>query len=119
MTREILLEARGRATGVAYYDANDRLETQTADLVIVSCGAVESARLLLNTRHKLFPSGLGNRYDWVGRNLRGELGGGGPAVHVSNVNGRIEIRHANDNRPLSPAKNKNDDRDDNDDGNTI
>ena len=30
---------------------------------------MESARLLLNTRHKLFPNGLGNRYDWVGRNL--------------------------------------------------
>jgi hypothetical protein len=31
---------------------------------------------------------------------------------VSNVNGRIEIRHANDNRPMSPAKNLNHDRDD-------
>jgi DUF4097 and DUF4098 domain-containing protein YvlB len=59
------------------------------------------------------------KHQWVGRDLRGELGGGGPPVHVSNVNGRIEIRHANDNRPLSPAKNKNGDRDDKDDDNTI
>jgi hypothetical protein len=37
-------------------------------------------------------------------------------VRVSNVNGRIEIRHANDNRPLSPAKNLNrNDKDDDDD----
>jgi hypothetical protein len=42
-----------------------------ADLVIVSGGAVESARLLLNTKHRLFPAGLGNRSDWVGRNLQG------------------------------------------------
>ena len=69
MAREILLDDRGQASGVAYFDANDRLQRQTADLVIVSCGAVESARLLLNTRHRLFPNGLGNRYDWVGRNL--------------------------------------------------
>jgi choline dehydrogenase-like flavoprotein len=69
MTREILLDDRGQASGVAYFDSNDRLQRQTADLVIVSCGAVESARLLLNTRHRLFPNGLGNRYDWVGRNL--------------------------------------------------
>jgi len=41
----------------------------------------------------------------VGHSLHGELGGGGTRVHLSNVNGAIEIRHANDNRPLSPAKN--------------
>jgi choline dehydrogenase-like flavoprotein len=70
MVREITLDDRGRATGVAYYDANDRPQHQTADLVIVCGGAVESARLLLNTKHRLFPNGLGNRYDWVGRNLQ-------------------------------------------------
>ena len=69
MVREILLDGSGRAKGVSYFDANGHLEEQTADLVIVCGGAVESARLLLNTRHKLFPNGLGNRYDWVGRNL--------------------------------------------------
>ncbi len=47
-----------------------RLQQQTADLVIVSGAAVESARLLLNSKSKLFPNGLGNRYDWVGRNLQ-------------------------------------------------
>ena len=70
MTKEILLDDSGRARGVAYFDAEGRLQEQTADLVIVSGGAVESARLLLNTRHRLFPNGLGNRYDWVGRNLQ-------------------------------------------------
>jgi len=70
VAREILLDDRARATGVAYFDENARLQEQTADLVIVSGGAVESARLLLNTRHKLFPEGLGNRHGWVGRNLQ-------------------------------------------------
>ena len=70
MTKEILLDDRGRATGVAYFDAHGRLQEQTADLVIVCGGAIESARLLLNTKHRLFPNGLGNRYDWVGRNLQ-------------------------------------------------
>ncbi|MEO8592381.1 MAG: GMC family oxidoreductase [Candidatus Solibacter sp.] len=70
MTKEILLDAQGRATGVAYFDANGRLQEQPAGLVIVCAGAIESARLLLNTKHKLFPTGLGNRYDWVGRNLQ-------------------------------------------------
>jgi choline dehydrogenase-like flavoprotein len=70
MVKEILLDGQGRARGVAYFDASNRLQEQTADLVIVSGGAIESARLLLNTRHRLFPNGLGNRYDWVGRNLQ-------------------------------------------------
>jgi len=70
MTREILLDSQARATGVAYYDARERLQEQPADLVIVCGGAVESARLLLNTKHRLFPTGLGNRYDQVGRNLQ-------------------------------------------------
>jgi choline dehydrogenase-like flavoprotein len=71
MTREILLDSRARASGVAYFDAKNRLQEQPADLVIVCGGAVESARLLLNTKHRLFPNGLGNRCDWVGRNLQG------------------------------------------------
>jgi DUF4097 and DUF4098 domain-containing protein YvlB len=60
-----------------------------------------------------------SNHHWVGHELNGELGGGGPSVRVSNVNGRIEIRHANDNRPLSPAKNKNHESDDKDDDDTI
>jgi choline dehydrogenase-like flavoprotein len=71
MVKEILLDDRGRARGVAYFDEDSRLQEQLADLVVVSGAAVESARLLLNTRHRLHPNGLGNRYDWVGRNLQG------------------------------------------------
>ncbi|MBP1635879.1 MAG: Gluconate 2-dehydrogenase (acceptor), partial [Acidobacteria bacterium] len=67
----ILTDERGRATGVSYFDPDDRLQTQTADLVVVSASATESARLLLNSRSRLFPAGLGNRYGWVGRNLQG------------------------------------------------
>jgi hypothetical protein len=53
---------------------------------------------------------------FVGHDLRGELGGGGTRIHVSNVNGRIEIRHANDGHALSSAKDlDHDDRDDHDD----
>ena len=71
MVREITTDDQGRATGVAYYDAQNRLQTQPARVVVVCGGAVESARLLLNTKHRLYPKGMGNRYDWVGRNLQG------------------------------------------------
>jgi choline dehydrogenase-like flavoprotein len=71
VVREVLVDGRGRATGVAYFDENDRLQEQPADLVVVAGGATESARLLLLSRSRLFPNGIGNRHDWVGRNLQG------------------------------------------------
>jgi DUF4097 and DUF4098 domain-containing protein YvlB len=57
-----------------------------------------------------------NRHQFVGNDLRGELGSGGPRIKLSSVNGRIEIRHAADGRALSPAKDLNhEDKDDEDD----
>jgi choline dehydrogenase-like flavoprotein len=71
VAREVLVDDRGRATGVAYFDEDGRPKVQPADLVVVSGGATESARLLLLSKSRLFPNGIGNRYDWVGRNLQG------------------------------------------------
>ncbi|MGA7857236.1 MAG: GMC family oxidoreductase [Terracidiphilus sp.] len=71
MVKEILTEDRGHARGVAYFDASGRLHEQLSDIVVVSGCATESARLLLNSRSRLFPDGLGNRHDQVGRNLQG------------------------------------------------
>ena len=45
-----------------------------------------------------------NHHQWVGHELRGELGSGGTHIKMSNVNGRIEIHHAQDGRALSPVK---------------
>jgi choline dehydrogenase-like flavoprotein len=69
--KEILTDDRGRARGVSYFDAQGHLQQQFADIVVVSACAIESARLLLNSKSRLFPDGLGNRSDQVGRNLQG------------------------------------------------
>jgi DUF4097 and DUF4098 domain-containing protein YvlB len=54
-----------------------------------------------------------NHHRFVGHDLRGELGSGGPHIELGNVNGRIEIHHASDGRALSPAKDlSHDDEDD-------
>lgn len=45
-----------------------------------------------------------DHHNFVGHNLRGELGSGGTKIHLSDVNGRIEIHHAQDGRTLSPVK---------------
>ena len=71
MVTQILTDDRGRARGVSYIDRRGKLQEQAADVVIVSACAIESARLLLNSKSRLFPNGLGNRYDQVGRHLQG------------------------------------------------
>lgn len=68
---EITLDGSGRPNGVVYSDAKDRRQQVTASMVVVCGGAIESARLLLNSRSRHFPNGLGNQHDWVGRNLQG------------------------------------------------
>lgn len=60
-----------------------------------------------------------NHHSFVGHDLRGELGNGGPRIRLSNVNGRIEIHHASDGRALSPAKDLSHRDKDDDDGSEI
>jgi choline dehydrogenase-like flavoprotein len=69
-------DEQGHVTGVCYLDnitGETRRQKARARVVIVSAGAIESARLLLNSHCPLHPAGLGNEYDQVGRNLQGHL----------------------------------------------
>ena len=68
---EVMVNDQGRALGVKYFDINDQPQEQTADIVVVAGSASETARLLLNSKSRLFPNGAGNNNDWVGRNLQG------------------------------------------------
>ena len=53
---EIIVDDHGRATGVRYFDAAGRSHEQTADVVVVSASATETARLLLNSSRNCFPT---------------------------------------------------------------
>lgn len=68
---EILSKPNGNVEGVRFFNEDKSEQTITADIVVVTASATESARLLLNSTTKLFPNGLGNNNDWVGRNLQG------------------------------------------------
>jgi DUF4097 and DUF4098 domain-containing protein YvlB len=56
-----------------------------------------------------------NRHQMVGQSLRGELGKGGTRIKLNNVNGRVEIQHAQDGRALSPVKDRSHQDSDDDD----
>jgi len=58
--------------------------------------------------------GLHVSHHFVGHNLSGELGNGGAHIHLSDVNGRITVHHAQDGRAMSPVKDLNRDRGDDD-----
>tara|TARA_B100000809_G_C15138184_1_gene531625 strand:- start:4898 stop:6553 length:1656 start_codon:yes stop_codon:yes gene_type:complete len=68
---EVVIDEQGKAKAVKYFDRYGRENIQTADIVVVSASATETARLLLNSKSRLFPNGAGNNNDWVGRNLQG------------------------------------------------
>ncbi len=56
-----------------------------------------------------------NHHQFVGHDLRGDIGKGGTRIHLSDVNGRIEIRHAQDGHAVSPVKDRNHSGKDDDD----
>jgi choline dehydrogenase-like flavoprotein len=65
---EITVDEHGRCKSAVYQDADGDFIEQEADIFILACGAVESARLLLLSRSGRFPNGLANGSDLVGRN---------------------------------------------------
>ena len=77
MVREVTLNARGRATGVHYIDRTTRLDEHvSARVVILAASALESARILLNSKSGLFPEGLGNGSGLVGKYIMDTVGAG-------------------------------------------
>jgi choline dehydrogenase-like flavoprotein len=59
----------GRATGVTYFDAANRMQRQRAKAVVVCANGSETPRLLLNSASSRFPHGLANSSGIVGKHL--------------------------------------------------
>jgi len=54
--------------------------------------------------------------EYVGHNLDGQLGSGGPRIKLNNVNGSVQLKHAQDGRTLSPAVSQGADKEKDDSG---
>ena len=75
MAREVTVGRDGLATGVTYVDKRDGADRHVAARVVVlAASALESARLLLNSRSSLFPDGLANSSGTVGRYITDTTG---------------------------------------------
>ena len=105
MVVRILVSEGGRVTGAAYYDRAGNLVEVSAEVVIVSAGAIESARLLLNSTSRNEPNGLGNNSDQVGRHLQGHFYPGAIGLFAQQVQDNVgpgvttstcQFNHGND-----------------------
>ncbi|MGH7672901.1 MAG: GMC family oxidoreductase [Gemmatimonadales bacterium] len=75
MAREVTVDASGRATGVAYVDKTDGSDKHVrARVVVLAASALESARLLLNSKSSRFPQGLANSSGTVGKYITDTTG---------------------------------------------
>ena len=70
---KLLTSRSGREViGVVVEKGNETV-TYTADIVVVSCGAINSAALLLRSANDAHPAGLANRSGVVGRHYMGHI----------------------------------------------
>lgn len=60
-----------------YFDSLKRSNYIEADIFVVAAQAIETCRLLLNSKSKLFPNGLSNNNGQVGKNFIFSAGGNG------------------------------------------
>jgi choline dehydrogenase-like flavoprotein len=66
----VLVDDRGLANGVQFFHRKTREERRVrARIVVVAASCVDSTRILLNSRSTLYPNGIGNSSDVIGRYL--------------------------------------------------
>jgi choline dehydrogenase-like flavoprotein len=76
VARSILVDETGQASGVAYVDRNSRQENEVyGRAVVVAASCVESARIMLNSKSRHWPTGIANSSGQLGRNLCDHLYG--------------------------------------------
>lgn len=66
-------DASGRKISAVRVKREDEEEIYTADVVVVSAGAINSAALFLRSANEKHPAGLANSSDQVGRNYMGHV----------------------------------------------
>lgn len=66
----VLVNDKGLADGVQYFDRHTKEERRVyADVVVVAASCIDSTRILLNSKSAIYPNGIGNSNDVIGRYL--------------------------------------------------
>lgn len=73
MVQKLETDSFGREVKTVVVERNGATEAYSAEIVIVSCGAINSAALLLRSASDKHPRGLANSSDVVGRHYMGHV----------------------------------------------
>jgi choline dehydrogenase-like flavoprotein len=84
--RRLLTDARGRRVEAVEVEHGGEVKTFRAPVVVVSCGAVNSAALLLRSANDAHPDGLANSSGLVGRRYMAHLATMMQGFHPGRVN---------------------------------
>jgi choline dehydrogenase-like flavoprotein len=89
LAKNILTDASGKATGVAYIDRRTNQEQEVyGRAVVVAASCIESARIMLNSKSRHWPEGIANSSGQLGRNLCDHLYGESANGHLPQLLGQ-------------------------------
>ena len=90
MVVEVKTDKNGRATGVSYINKeNGREYSIRGKVVVLAASACSSARILLNSKSKAHPNGLGNSSNLIGKYLHDSTGTGRSVFIPDLINRKI------------------------------
>jgi choline dehydrogenase-like flavoprotein len=76
LAKNVLVDENGLASGVAYIDRKTGQEVEVRSrVVVVAASCLESARIMLNSKSRIWPEGIANSSGQLGRNLCDHLYG--------------------------------------------
>jgi choline dehydrogenase-like flavoprotein len=73
LVTKLKTDENGRKITGVNVERNSEKESYSSEIVVVSCGAINSAALLLRSANEHHPKGLANSSDQVGRNYMGHV----------------------------------------------
>lgn len=103
--RKVQTDARGRVTGVVYFDKDKKEMMQRAKAVVLCANGAETPKLLLMSASNAFPNGLANSSGIVGKHLMfngGALAAGVFEQPVNGYKGVVATRIVHDTYELDP-----------------
>src|SRR6266446_507724 len=92
VAHQVLVNSEGLARGISFFDALTKQHYEiTSRAVVLAASTVESGRILLNSKSRFHPNGLGNSSGLVGHYLMDSVKSGGTVGIVPALENRARI----------------------------
>jgi len=92
LAKNILVDENGTASGVAYIHRHTGQEVEVRSrVVVVAASCLESARIMLNSKSRIWPDGIANSSGQLGRNLCDHLYGTSADAYLPQLLGQASF----------------------------